>query len=127
MEIEYDQIQSQALVLADKSNAFSLKIEGADTFGEQGNPRVLFFSVPFSEPLARLKKLCPWPTGKPFHAHITLARISHRQRFVQIKRKVIKALQDASFEMDVRLLRFYAEIDGQKQKTPLQDFPFQTN
>lgn len=126
MEIEYHQVLAQALAIAEKSDPFTLKIEGADTFGERGNDRVLFLNVPFSEPLARLKKLCPWASEKPFHPHITLARISHPQRFVRIKKDVMKVLEGASFEMDVTMLRLYAEIDGQKQ-TPLQDFPFILN
>ena len=126
MEIEYHQVLAQAQAVAEKSEPFSLKISGVETFGEKGNDRVLFMSVPFSEPLAKLKKLCPWPSEKPFHPHITLARIGHPQRFVRIKKDVMKVLEAASFEMGVTMLRLYAEIDGRKQ-TPIQDFLFTTS
>jgi len=123
MEIEYNQILAQALVLAEKSEPFAIKIEGADTFGQRGNDRVLFLNVPFSEPFTRLRKLCPWPSETPFHPHITLARISHPERFVRIKKQVMKLLERASFEMDVTMLRLYADVDDRTQ-TPLRDFPF---
>ena len=123
MEIEYHQILKQAEAVAGKAEPFSLKIEGVETFGDKGRDRVLFLSVPFSEPLARLKKLCPWPSEKQFHPHITLARIRHPERFTRVKKRVMKLLDDASFDMHVDRLRLYAEIDGRKQ-TMLQDFLF---
>jgi|SRR3989338_3223655 len=123
MEIEYHQALKQAEAVAGKAEPFSLKIEGVETFGDRGRDRVLFLSVPFSEPLARLKKLCPWPSEKQFHPHITLARIRHPERFTRVKKRVMKMLSDALFDMNVDRLRLYAEVDGRKQ-TVLQDFQF---
>ena len=121
MEIEYHQIIDQARRVASKHTPFTLKIEGADTFGSKGEDKVLFLSVPFSEELAKLKKSCPWPSGKPFHAHITLARIKHPQRFVVHKKEIMKLLKDASLEASIEMLRLYAEINGKKQ-TPITEF-----
>jgi 2'-5' RNA ligase len=121
MEIEYGQVLKQAEEVAAKASPFTLKIQDAGTFGLRGEDRVIFLNVPFSDPLARLRKLCPWPSEKPFAPHITLARIKHPQRFAVVKKKAMKAIEDASFDMEVNLLRLYAEVDGKKQ-TPLRDF-----
>ncbi|MFA6522999.1 MAG: 2'-5' RNA ligase family protein [Candidatus Peribacteraceae bacterium] len=121
MEIEYGQVLKQAESVAMKAAPFTLKVLGAGTFGSHGEDRVIYVNVPFSEPLARLRKLCPWPSDRPFSPHITLARIKHSQRFAVVKKKAMKAIEDASFDMEVNLLRLYAEIDGKKQ-TPLRDF-----
>ncbi len=131
MEIEYDQVLEQSRKIAASVESFTLKIESFGTFGSHGNPRVLFLAVPFSVPLARLKKRCPWPSRieaeekdaplDAFHPHITLARIRHPQRFRVIEKKIEKALKDVSFIMYVDRLRLYAKI-GERSQTPLHDF-----
>ncbi|MFA6039054.1 MAG: 2'-5' RNA ligase family protein [Candidatus Peribacteraceae bacterium] len=123
MEIEYGRILRQSEDIARKASPFTLKVQGAQTFGARGDDRVLFLAVPFSEELARLRKLCPWPSAQPFSPHITLARIRHPQRFRVVKKALMKRVDDANFTMDVNLLRLYAEIEGRYQ-TPLEDFPF---
>ncbi len=115
MKIEYTQILEQCRQIAAKATPFTLKIEGIGTFGSRGEDRVLFLDVPFSDELARLRKLCPWPLGQPFSPHVTLARIRHPQRFVVVKKKVLKALGNIQYSMNVDLLRLYAEVDGRKQ------------
>src|SRR5947207_2137424 len=50
MEIEYHQIMEQSRAIASKASPFSLKIERAETFGSRGEDRILFLSIPFSEP-----------------------------------------------------------------------------
>jgi len=122
MQIEYPHIVEQARKLALSHVPFELKIEGAQTFGSRGEDRVLFLEVPFSEPLARLRKSCPWPADKPFSPHVTLARIRHPQRFHIVKKQMMKELRGVSFTQPVMLLRLYAEVDGVKQ-TSLEDFP----
>lgn len=121
MEIEFRQILRQAETLATKAMPFTLKILGVDTFGSRGQDTVLFLKVPFSDPLARLRKLCPWPQGTSFSPHITLARIRHPQRFAVVRKNILKALKGTAFETPVDRLRLYAEVDGRKQ-TPLMDF-----
>ena len=123
MEIEYHQIVRQAEKVASSTQPFDLKVCGTDTFGTRGEDRVLILSVPFSEPLARLKKRCPWPSALAFSPHITLARIGHPQRFRIAKKKITKILSDAEFVINVDRLRLYAEIEERKQ-TPLGDFVF---
>ncbi len=123
MEIEYGQVLGQAAKIAAKAHPFSCKAESVDTFGTRGRDHVLFIHVPFSDALARLRKLCPWPSEKPFHPHITLAHIRHPERFHRVKKRVMKDLADVSFELPVSGVRLYAEIDGHKQM-PLQDFVF---
>lgn len=123
MEIEYAQVLKQAVEVASKASPFPVKVQGAGTFGNHGEDHVIFLNVPFSDPLARLRKLCPWPSDKPFSPHITLARIRHPQRFAVIKKKAMKAIGDANFEMEVKMFRLYAEVNGVKQ-TPLEDFVF---
>lgn len=122
MEIEYPLIVEQSRSVAESHSLFDLLVQGAGTFGSRGEDRILFFTVPFSEPLARLRKSCPWPSDKPFSPHITIARIRHPQRFNVVKKKVMKEVSDASFTMPVTLLRLYAEIYSKKQ-TPLLDVP----
>ena len=137
MEIEYHQIVKQMENIALKSKPFTMKCTGVSTFGSRlrtgshsgvqarGEDRVLFLDIAFSEELARLRKLCPWPSGKPFSPHITLARIEHPQRFAVQKKKVLKALEGSAFAIPVDRLRLFAEIDGRKQ-TPIAEYPFPT-
>ena len=125
MKIEYADIVPHAAKIAAQATPFGLRIDGADTFGEKSLDRILFLTVEFSPELADLKKRCPWPNppGKPFHPHITLARIDHPQRFGVEKKKIMKALGNIDIVITVDMLRLYAEIDGKKQ-TPLEEFPF---
>jgi len=123
MEIEHQQILIQAKKIASAMEPITLNVVGADTFGTRGEDRIIFLSVSFSDELARLKKSCPWVSGKEFKPHITLVRIRHPQKFTVHKKKVMKALQDCRFDIPVDRFRLYAEIEGQKQ-TPIQDFVF---
>jgi 2'-5' RNA ligase len=116
--------------IAERFHPFDLKVQGINTFGSKGEDRVLFLSIPFSEELARVKKVCNWPSlergpgnipVKPFHPHITLARIKHPQKFAIQKKKILKALGDIEFTMHVDRLRLYSEIQGKKQ-TPIHDY-----
>ena len=123
MEIEYHSIVKQLQDIAAKTERFTMQCTGAEIFGHRGQDNVLFLNVAFSEELARVKKLCPWPSGKPFAPHITLARIGHPQRFAVHKKKILKAVSDVVFDIPVSCIRLYAEIDGKKQ-TPIADFRF---
>lgn len=126
MEIEFQPMITQAERIVAKTAPFILRTTEAHTFGNRGEDRVLFIDIAFSEELARLRKLCPWPSepaDKPFHPHLTLARILHPQRFAVHKKDIMKQLRNVSFPIAVDRLRLYAEVDGRKQ-TPLQDFPF---
>ncbi|MDD4628541.1 MAG: 2'-5' RNA ligase family protein [Candidatus Peribacteraceae bacterium] len=122
LELEFQGIVKQAEKIAAVTKRFSMKVTGADTFGSHGEDHVLFLAIAFSEELARLKKSCPWPEGRPFAPHITLARVGHPQRFNVVKKKVMKLLENSVFEIPVDRLRLYAEVNGVKQ-TALQDFP----
>ncbi len=125
LKIEYDDVLPKIENIAARTHPLTLQVNGADTFGKTGAERVLFLSVSFSPELATLKKLCPWPNppDQPFHPHITLARISHPQKFTVHRKKIMKVFEGLSFEVPVTMLRMYADIDGAKQ-TPLADFPF---
>jgi len=123
MEIEYTSVLAQAKNIAHAASPFMLRATEVGTFGDRGEVRVLFLSVAFSEELARLKKSCPWVSGRKFEPHITLARVDHPQRFAVHSKRVMKAVADISFDIPVDRLRLYAEVDGRKQ-TPLQDFVF---
>jgi 2'-5' RNA ligase len=123
MKIEYDQLLKECAHVAEQSSAFDLPIIGADTFGRRGEDRTLYLQVAFSPELATLKKKCPWPNppDEPFTPHITLARISHPQRFRVHKKKVLKALEDIDFAMHVDRLALYAKVGGANQ-TLLEEF-----
>ncbi|MBI5156106.1 RNA 2',3'-cyclic phosphodiesterase [Candidatus Peregrinibacteria bacterium] len=123
MEIEYAPVVKKAEEIASRSHPFALQITGAETFGSRGEDRVLFLTVAFSPELAILKKLCPWPSEKPFAPHITLARIGHPQRFAVVKKKVMKILENCAFPTEIDQLRLYAEIEGRKQ-TVIGEFVF---
>ena len=123
MEIEYGQIVNQATKIAAATQPFTLKTVAVGTFGDRREDRVLFLEIAFSEELARLKKKCPWPEGKPFHPHLTIARMPNPQKFMRFKKDILKCLRDVAFAIPVDRLRLYAEVNGVKQ-TPLQDFPF---
>lgn len=124
LKIEYDDVLHKIAAIADRTPSFTVHVNGADTFGKAGHEHVLFLTVAFSPELATLKKLCPWPNppDQPFHPHITLARISHPQKFTVYRKKIMKVLEGLSFEMPVTMLRMYAEIDHVKQ-TQLAEFP----
>jgi len=123
MEIEYAGMRKQAEKVARSTAPFTLRVTEVGTFGDRGDVRVLFLSVAFSEELARLKKSCPWVSGRKFEPHITLARVDHPQRFSVHSKRIMKAVADTSFDIPVDRLRFYAEVNGCKQ-TPIQDFVF---
>ena len=122
LELEYQGIVKQAGKIAAAHAPFTMKVTGTGTFGNRGEDYVLFLEIAFSDELARLKKACPWPEGRPFSPHITLARIGHAQRFNVAKKKVMKILEGVSLEIPVDRMRLYAEVNGVKQ-TSLQDFP----
>lgn len=123
LEIEFNQIVAQTEKIAASAAPFTVNVTHATTFGSRDEDRVLLLEAAFSDALARLKKSCPWSDGRPFKPHITLARIKHPQKFAVVKKKVMKALADCSFEIPVDRLRLYAEIDGRKQ-SELRDFMF---
>lgn len=125
MEIEYHQVLAQAKNVADASSPFLLRVTGADLFSRRGDDRVLFLDVAFSPELATLKKRCPWPNppDQPFRPHITLARITHPQRFVRARKDVMKTLKNLAFPVTVDRLALYANIGGVSQ-TRLREFPF---
>ncbi|MDO8648974.1 MAG: 2'-5' RNA ligase family protein [Candidatus Peregrinibacteria bacterium] len=122
LEIEYTQLLKQVPTIAGKAEPFTLRIAGVDAFRSRGLANVLFLDVPFSEPLARLKKLCPWPSIGPFHPHVTIARIRHPQRFVTEEKRIMKAIVNTSFTMEVDQLTLYATV-GEQNQTPLLTFP----
>jgi 2'-5' RNA ligase len=136
LELEFQGIVKQVEEIAAAAQPFTLKVTNAATFGDptpsasgglrgasRGEDRTLYLEIALSPELALLKKSCPWSEGRPFRPHITLARIRHPQRFHVWKKKVMKAVEGATFDIPVDRLRLYAEIDGRKQ-TPLHDFPF---
>ncbi len=124
MEIEYAPIVKKAQDIAARTSPFTLQVIGAETFGSRGEGRVLFLTIAFSPELATLKKLCPWPNEEhAFHPHITLARMSHPQRFAVVRKKIMKGLADVSFPMVVDRLRLYVEVNAMKQ-TKIGEFPF---
>ncbi len=123
MAIEYGQIRSQLGKIAVRTSPFTMQVTGVGTFGSRGEDHVLFLDIAFSDVLAHLKKMCPWPNSKPFAPHITLARVQHPQRFRVQKKVILKLLKDVEFPIPCDRLRLYAEVEGRKQ-TPLEDFVF---
>ncbi len=122
-ELEYQGIAAQAEAIARKTERFSLTVTGTGTFGEKGRDAVVFFAVAFSPELALLKKACPWTDRRAFHPHITLARVSHPERFSIAKKRALKHFSEAAFSIPCQRLRLYGNVGGQKQ-TPLQDALF---
>jgi len=123
LELELQGIRQQSAKIASRHAPFSVRANGVGTFGNRGEDFVLYLDVAFSDELARVKKSCPWSDGKPFHPHITIARIRHPQKFAVHRKKIMKVMGNVSFEVLFDCLRLYAEVEGQKQ-TPLQDFAF---
>ena len=120
-ELEMDGIRAQVTKISAKHQPFNVEVTQANTFGSRGEDKVLFLEVAFSDALARLKKSCPWSDGRPFHPHVTLARMRNPQKFAVQKKKIMKLLANCPFSINVDHLRLYAEVDGIKQ-TPLADF-----
>lgn len=125
-ELEYSGIAEQVRKIADRHERFSLNANGVGTFGSRGRDSVMFLEVTFSDELARIKKSCPWTEGRPFHPHITIARICHPQRFVVEKKKILKVLGTPDFVIPFDALQLYGEVDGKKQ-TILQSFALTPN
>lgn len=71
--------------LSSQFKQFNFDISGLDTFGNKGNPRVLFVNIQFPEELEKLVKdieNAVVSVGfhselKPFRPHLTLGRIKH--------------------------------------------------
>lgn len=123
MEIEYYQVMAECENVARHAKPFMLPIEGFETFNHKGIDSVVFLKPVFSPELATVKKLCPWPNEQPFHPHITIARVSHPQKFIVHKKKVLKALEDVAFTMEVDRIALYASVNGVNQ-TVLKEFGF---
>jgi 2'-5' RNA ligase len=117
MQIEYDELLRQCERVVSLSEPFNLPIRGIETFGDKRGDRVLFLTPVFSPQLAELKKRCHWPNepDKPFHPHITLARIKHAGKFQVRKKEILKKLADAELTMRVDRLRVYANVNGVSQ------------
>jgi 2'-5' RNA ligase len=128
MEIEYYQVLGACENIARQSETFELPVRGAETFGNKGIDRVLYAKPVFSPELAVLKKRCPWPNppDEPFTPHITLARISHPQKFTIHKKKVMKALEGLDFTLRVDRITLYGDIGGTKQ-APVKEWVFPGN
>lgn len=124
MQIEYGPVGEAAKRIAERTTSFTLESTVIETFGDKKGDRVLYLAVHFSPELATVKKLCPWPSDRPFHPHITIACIDHPQRFVTVKKKVLRALGEAVFSIAFQRLTLFAEIDGKKQ-TPVEEFAFE--
>jgi 2'-5' RNA ligase len=124
MEIEYNEVLQKTEKVAERTVPFTLHVNGGGTFGKSGDERVLYLSVAFSPELGVLKKSCPWPNppDQPFSPHITVARISHAQKFMVYRKQIMKTFHNISFDVPANLLRFYAKIDGERE-TPLHDYP----
>lgn len=122
LQLEYEGICKQTEKLAGSHRPFTVTVTKAETFGSRGEDRVLYLDISFSDELARVKKDCPWSEGRPFTPHITLARISHPQKFTVHKKKIMKLLADCQFSITFNRLQLYAEINHQKQ-TPLTSYP----
>ena len=131
MEIEYFQVLNECENVARQSEVFDLPVNAVDTFSYRGIHSILFLKPVFSPELAVLKKRCPWanpPTGidslePAFRPHITIARISHPQKFIVHQKKVMKALDDVDFSVRVDRITLYANVKGENQ-TPLKEFVF---
>lgn len=131
MEIEYLQVLNEAENVARQSEVFDLPVNAVDTFSYRGIHSILFLKPVFSPELAVLKKRCPWanpPTGLPsldpaFRPHLTIARISHPQKFIVHQKKVMKALEGVDLTMRVDRIALYASVNGVNQ-TPLKEWVF---
>ncbi len=127
MAIEWDQVRNRASWIARRCAPFTMEVRGAETFtGTNGLEHVLFLTIERSDKLAVLRKLCPWPSVKPFHPHITLARMRNPNAYRVHRKKVRKLLEDVRFSIHVDRLRLYGMVGGQPQ-TPLEDFVFSSH
>ncbi len=120
---EYQEIISTTSIVAAKVRPFSVIVNGAATFGSQDGDRVLFLTLEVCSELSSLQQLLPWKNPKPFHAHVTLARMHHPEHFMKRKKEIMQYFQDIRIEARIDRIRLYAIVHGKRQ-TPLQDFPF---
>jgi 2'-5' RNA ligase len=123
LELEYQGITKQSAVVAKRTQQFTLQTTGISTFAHHGRDQVLFLSVAFSPELATLKKSCPWSDGRAFHPHISLARITHPERYAVHRKEILKLLSNCSFPVPVDRLRLYGKVHGIRQ-TPIAEYVF---
>ncbi len=123
MPVETGNVKDCARKIAAKTEPFTLAVDGVDFFSFRGSPTVLFLGISFSEELARLKKSFPWPNERPFHPHVTLARVRHAGRFAVRRKEILKVIGSPSFPVHVDRLRLYAK-QGNATQVPLEEFPF---
>ena len=99
-------IEDALVAAASRSTALRLRLDGTGTFPERGAPRVLWVGLAGeTDGLAALRSrieeaLQPLgfaPEGRPFHPHLTLARMSDRSARSDRKR-ASDALSSAPFE-----------------------------
>ena len=126
MEIEYGDVLKKIEAIANRTSPFMIHVTSVETFDD----RVLTLAIARSQELSTLKKLCPWPNPchpvlrrRAFSPHITLARMRNPNAFRVHKKKIMKLLNDVSFQIPCDRLRLYAEAEGVRQR-PLQDFLF---
>ncbi|PIP65605.1 RNA 2',3'-cyclic phosphodiesterase [Candidatus Peregrinibacteria bacterium CG10_big_fil_rev_8_21_14_0_10_49_16] len=119
---EYDAILEQTRVLVENIQPFMLQTKQFNTFSSHDKENVLFFDVKKSQELDHIIEESPWEQMyKPFHPHVTLARIKDAERFTEKKAEIFERLRDCQFDIPVDRFRFYALVDGIHQ-TPLNTF-----
>ena len=125
MEIEYNDVLRRVEKIVHRTPSFALHVQSAETSIDAKTKldRVLWLAIDRSEKLSTLKKLCPWPNPRPFSPHITIARVRKPHDFRIHKKKIMKILKNASFDISFDRVRLYAEIDRIKQVS-LRDFEF---
>lgn len=120
---EYAHITFLVEQLCKRTEPFHIQIDGCGTFGKRGSEHVLFLAIKQSDRMQALRNHCPQRNERPFIPHVTIARITDHHTFQKNRDEVFSTLRNANFSMQVSMLRFYGEVDGNKQ-TPLRDMPF---
>lgn len=113
MQIEFDDVVKKLETIASKTSPFTIQVNGVEASGKP--PKVLWMTIDRSDELARLKKLCPWPNTRPFHPHVTVARMRNPNDFIVHQKKIMKLFKNISLRVQFDRIRLYGEVEGVRQ------------
>lgn len=132
-EDKLSKIKSKTQAIAVNTSQFRLGIDKLGYFGSSRYPRVAWLGIEHNAELislqSQIKKIlgvhCSKKDDRPFHAHLTIARIDSSKKFLSSKTRFEQIVQKYSYEFTADRIRLYHAIPQEnKRQIPLTDFMF---
>ncbi|HDS11764.1 MAG TPA: RNA 2',3'-cyclic phosphodiesterase [Candidatus Wirthbacteria bacterium] len=133
-EDKYAKILDKMPLVIDGIEPFELEIKGTDFFGSDTYPRVVWLGVNPNDELGKLQIAIREHVGaysakkdeRPFHAHLTIARIESAKKFLQIKKEFTQIANNFQFKFTADRIRVYlADTVAGIRQIPAADFLMQ--